>query len=316
MLIALSSAALVLVIAVAGIIIFSQRHVRIHPENENVMIFFESLINPEEIKYRLREKEADISILSPGTGIYQVNTQSSKIIAVDPLVWILDKDQLPLESFDIRLQEFGTIVLSHWKGESYPILIPGDVPDLILPILIKLQEDITAKPPLEVLENYDDFLLTTRELRTYAFFNETFALLDEWVSIGALSPQWEDFDETAFRKAVSERDSAVFLHNLSWKRTQPKDISFFWTVLPVIPGEGRSSFSVTGKALELTISPRKAVDEELQAIRERMKSAEVPASLIENTGYVPTVWSGPFINKEDRDSRSVLRGAADWIIYP
>jgi hypothetical protein len=47
-----------------------------------------------------------------------------------------------------------------------------------------------------------------------------------------------------------------------------------------------------------------------------MKSTEASASLMEYTGYVPTTWTGPFMNKEDRDSRSALQGAADWIIYP
>jgi len=310
-------------IAVTGIAIISQRHVRIHPENENVTFFLESLINRQDdesknevIKFKLKDKGADVEILSPTPGIYKVKTQNSKIIAVDPLVWILDDNQLPLKSLDFRLQEFGAVALSLWQNEGYPILIPGDIPDLILPILIKLQEDITEEPPLNVLKNYNDFLLTTRELRSCNLFNEAFALLDNWVDIGALSPQWEDFDETAFLKAVNNRNSAAFLQNLSWKRMQSKDISFFWTVLPIIPGEGISSYSITGKALELTIHSRKAVEEELQIIREKMKSTEASASLMEYTGYVPTTWTGPFMNKEDRDSRSALQGAADWIIYP
>jgi len=323
LIITLSGIALVLIITLLGIFIFSQKQVRIHTENKNVMLFFESLATPgdtggkdEAIKLREREKDADISILSPAPGVYKSMTQNNDIIAVDPLVWILDEDLLPLKSHDIRLQGFDTVILSLWEGEGYPILIPGDIPGLILPILIKLQEDITGEPPLNVLKNFNDYLLTIHELRTYDFFDEAFALLDKWVSTGALSPQWEDYDETAFRKAVKERDSAVFLQNLSWKRMQPKDLSFFWTALLVIPGEGRNRFSITGKALELTISPRKAVNEELQVIRERMRGAEVPAALIKYTGYVPTIRTGPFTNKEDRDSRSVLRGAADWIVYP
>ncbi len=271
--------------------------------------------NEEGIELHFTDRRPDIRI-SPGAPGERLPSFSSAL-ALDPLVWIADRRYLPeRETGDISLQELVPAVAANWTEEGYPLLIPGDAPLLFLPILIKLQEDISGRIPRYPLEHWDEMLAAPGEWRRSGQFDQAFALLDAWEEAGYLSPQWTDFDEAAFTTLIRGGQTALFPARLSWRRAQSREVSFNWTVLPDIPGAERRNYRLTTRLLEIELSPRRRLAETADELMKRLSGPEAAEQLVVETGWTPAVGQGPFLNREDRDARAAARSAVGWIVVP
>jgi hypothetical protein len=238
------------------------------------------------------------------------------VLGFDPLVWIVDGELLPGIDAGVSLQDLAGKAASMWDRPGYPLIVPGDAPRLMLPILVKLQEDVSASVPREALVRWDELLENPGSWRASGLFDQAYALLDDWARRGILDSQWYDIDEPGFYSLIGQRQAGAFISSLSWKRRQSRELSFSWKVLPVVPGAGRRNYRMTARVVEISADPRRRAAEDAETLMAALSSADAARLLVGMTGLVPAVLDGPFVNREDRDSRGAAAGAVGWIVLP
>jgi hypothetical protein len=148
------------------------------------------------------------------------------------------------------------------------------------------------------------------------FFADAFHLLDRWAETGIISPEWQDIDEPAYYDLMEQRRAGAFILPLSWKRAQSRDLSFSWEIIAILPGENLRTYQLTGRVMLMRTTPQRSTAESLAAIEAELGDPEAARLLVGSTGWVPAVSSGPFVNREDRDSRAAVFGADGWVVIP
>jgi hypothetical protein len=308
-----------LLLVVAGIGIMAQRSGRIRISAPADFIIAISTIASElpQLEPDMLEesdRRPDLEIFSADPGLR--SSPGAGFFAADPLLWVYDRQLIPLDREPGSLQEFASIASNRWQGDGYPILIPGDAPVLLLPILVKIQTDLTGSVNEEALETWNDLIASPATWRESEFFADAFHLLDRWAETGIISPEWQDIDEPAYYDLMEQRRAGAFILPLSWKRAQSRDLSFSWEIIAILPGENLRTYQLTGRVMLMRTAPRRSTAESLAAIEAELGDPEAARLLVGSTGWVPAVSSGPFVNREDRDSRAAVFGADGWVVIP
>lgn len=284
--------------------------------------------------------------------------------ALDPLLWIHNENLLPVEPGeraiedialeDIALEEIAEVLAPFRSADErfYPIAVPGDYPELFLPVLIMLSEALQGFVDEDVFASWDALMANPRSWRDSGYFDRAYELLDEWANRGIISPQWWDMDEPAYRDAALEGRAGLFPHFLSWKRQAPAEERFYWKIIPAISGAGvrnvrpviraaiwsntaasqlngrdsdsgaatnRRSESAAATSSSSSIAglleklPQRHRDTAARLIR-AVQGRASRERIITLTGWTPAILGGTVINKEDRDARTLLASADSWII--
>lgn len=310
----------------------------------------DSVVNGKMI---LRETRADLHLTSTSPGIFSAPALSASagehsVAALDPMIWIHNENLLPREFGgrlleNLTLEELSEVLAPFSSADDrfYPIAVPGDYPELFLPVLVLLSESLQGFVDEDVFASWDGLMANPRTWRNSGYFDRAYELLDDWANRGIISPQWWDMDEPAYRDAALEGRAGLFLHFLSWKRMAPAEQQFFWKSLPAFSGRNvRNVRPVTRTAVwSNTPAPRLSgrdrgsgasspilpSAELLDKLPERhretasrliraMHGSASRERIVTRTGWTPAVMGGSVVNKEDRDARTFLASADSWIV--
>jgi hypothetical protein len=120
-----------LLLVVAGIGIMAQRSGRIRISAPADFIIAISTIASElpQLEPDMLEesdRRPDLEIFSADPGLR--SSPGAGFFAADPLLWVYDRQLIPLDREPGSLQEFASIASNRWQGDGYPILIPAMLP--------------------------------------------------------------------------------------------------------------------------------------------------------------------------------------------
>ncbi|AHC16452.1 hypothetical protein [Salinispira pacifica] len=306
----------------------------------------------------LGENRADLHLTAPSPAIIPAAPMNAPagehlFAALDPMVWIHNENLIPRQPGgrvleDYPLEEMADALTPFVSSEDrfYPVAIPGDYPELFLPVLVMLSESLQGFVNEEVFDSWDELLANPRTWRDSGYFDRAYELLDDWANRGIISPQWWDMDEPAYRDAALEGRAGLFPHYLSWKRLAPAEERFYWKVIPAVSGRGvRTIRPVTRAAVWSAGSRSTALIESSPSGSPSGSASPSPAStaglleklpekhretasrliravqgrtsrerIVTHTGWTPAISGSSVVNKEDRDARTMLASADFWII--